>query len=119
MQRLSIVPRDGRAGAILTSGETGRDALAALGLSPGIVSPTSKAGGPKTFAMALPTTLSLTGTDQIKSSVEALRAAVRVVRDAYKALAPGANKPAVTGAAPAYLTAQLANYQAALARLGG
>lgn len=119
MQRLSIVPRDGRAGAILTSGETGRDALAALGLSPGIVSPTPKAGALKTFAMALPPTLSLTGADQIKSTVEALRAAVRVVRDAYKALAPASSKPAVTGAAPAYLTAQLANYQAALARLGG
>ena len=117
MQRLSIVPREGRAGAVLTSGETGRDALAALGLSPGIVSPTPKAGELKTFAMALPPTLSLTGADQIKSTVEALRAAVRVVRDAYKALAPGSSRPAVTGAAPAYLTAQLANYQAALARL--
>lgn len=119
MQRLSIVPRDGRAGAILTSGETGRDALAALGLSPGIVSPTPKAGDLKTFAMALSSTLSLTGADQIKSTVEALRAAVRVVRDAYKALAPGSSKPIITGTAPAYLTAQIANYQAALARLGG
>jgi hypothetical protein len=117
MQRLSIVPREGRAGAILTGGETGRDALAALGLSPGIVSPASAAGDIKTFAMALPQTLSLTGADQIKSTVEALRAAVRVVRDAYKALAPGASRPPVTGAAPAYLTAQLANYQAALNRL--
>lgn len=117
MQRLSIVPRDDRAGAILTGGETGRDALAALGLSPGIVSPKASPGDIKTFAMALPQTLSLTGADQIKSSVEALRAAVRVVRDAYKALAPGASRPPVTGAAPAYLTAQLANYQAALNRL--
>ena len=41
------------------------------------------------------------------------------VRSAYRGLAPGANKPAITGTAPAYLTAQLANYQAALARLGG
>jgi len=119
MQRLSIVPRDGRAGAVLTSGETGRDALTALGLSPGIVRPTPKAGDLKTFAMALSPSLSLTGADQIKSTVEALRAAVRVVRDAYKALAPNSSRPAVTGAAPAYLTAQLANYQAALARLGG
>lgn len=117
MQRLSIVPRDGRAGAILTSGETGRDALAALGLSTGIVSPTPKAGDLKTFAMALPPTLSLTGADQIKSTVEALRAAVRVVRDAYKALGPGSSRPPITGPAPAYLTAQLANYRAALARL--
>ncbi|WP_305306225.1 transcriptional regulator [Brevundimonas sp.] len=119
LQRLSIVPRDGRAGAILTSGETGRDALAALGLSPGIVSPKPAAGDIKTFAMALPPTLSLTGAVQIKSTVETLRAAVRVVRDAYKALAPGASRPPITGAPPAYQSAQLANYQAALARLGG
>lgn len=119
LQRLSIVPRDGRAGAILTSGETGRDALAALGLSPGIVSPKPAAGDIKTFAMALPPTLSLTGAERIKSTVEVLRAAVRVVRDAYKALAPGASRPPITGAPPAYQSAQLANYQAALARLGG
>jgi hypothetical protein len=119
MQRLSIAPREGRAGAILTAGEAGRDALAALGLSPGIVGPKAAAGEIKTFAMALPETLSLTGKDQIRSTVEALRAAVRVVRDAYKALAPGASRPPVTGPAPAYMTAQLANYQAALSRLTG
>ena len=119
MQRLSIAPREGRAGAILTAGEAGRDALAALGLSPGIVGPKAAAGEIKTFAMALPETLSLTGKDQIKSTVEALRAAVRVVREAYKSLAPGASRPPVTGPAPAYMTAQLANYQAALSRLTG
>ena len=37
--------------------------------------------------------------------------------DAYKALDPQSSKPAVTGEAPAYLKAQLANYQAALSRL--
>ena len=41
------------------------------------------------------------------------------VRNAYRALSPDAGKPAVTGQAPAYLTAQLANYQAALVRLTG
>lgn len=119
LQRLSIEPRTGRAGAVLTSGEPGRDALAGLGLSPGIISPKAEKGDVQSFAMALPTSLSLSGSANIKTTVEALRAAVRVVRDAYKALAPGSNKPAVTGAAPAYLTAQLANYQAALNRLTG
>lgn len=119
LQRLSITPRDGREGAILTSGEPGRDALAALGLSPGLVANKGRAGDIKTFALALPPSLSLAGSEKITSSVEVLRAAMKAVRDAYRALAPGSSKPAITGEAPAYLKAQLANYQAALARLGG
>ena len=119
LQRLSITPRDGREGAILTSGEQGRDALAALGLSPGLVARTSKSGDIKTFALDLPRSLSLAGTEKITSTVETLRAAMKAVRDAYRALAPGSSRPAITGEAPAYLTAQIANYQAALARLGG
>lgn len=118
-QRLSITPRDGRQGAVLSRGEPGRDALAALGLSPGIVAPRTGKDSVKTFAMALPSSMSLAGADKTKASVEVLQAAMRVVRDAYRALAPGSSKPVVTGAAPAYLKAQLANYQAALARLGG
>jgi len=45
--------------------------------------------------------------------------AIKAMRDAYRALSPEASKPPVTGQAPAYLQAQLANYQAALARLTG
>lgn len=119
LQRLSITPRDGREGAILTSGEQGRDALAALGLSPGIVAHKARAGDIKTFALALPPSLSLAGPEKITSTVEVLRNAMKAVRDAYRALAPGSSKPVITGEAPAYLKAQLANYQAALARLGG
>jgi len=44
---------------------------------------------------------------------------MKAVRDAYRALNPATARPAATGQAPAYLTAQIANYQAALARLGG
>ena len=118
-QRLSIVPRSGRDGATLTSGETGRDALSALGLSPGLISPKPGTGDLKIFALALPPSLSLSGSDDIKASIKSLQDAMTAVRSAYRGLAPGANKPAITGTAPAYLTAQLANYQAALARLGG
>jgi len=120
LQRLSIVPREGREGAFLTSGEPGRDALAALGLSPGIVAPRGVAGDVKTFALALPQSLSLAGSEKIKSSVAVLQDAMTAVRSAYRGLASGTIKAAAPiGAAPAYLTAQLANYQAALARLGG
>lgn len=118
-QRLSIAPREGREGAILSSGETGRDALSALGLSPGIISPIPGAGDTKIFTLALPSSLSLAGSDRIKSTVKVLSDAMTKVRSAYRGLAPGASTPPITGVAPAYLTAQLANYQAALARLGG
>jgi hypothetical protein len=119
LQRLSITPRDGRAGAVLTAGEPGRNALAGLGLSPGFIGPRSDEDAMATFAMDLPQTLSLSGAEAIKSTTERLRAAMRVVRDAYRGLAPESSKPAIKGEAPAYLTAQIANYQAALARLTG
>ena len=118
-QRLSITPRSGREGAVLSSGEPGRDALAALGLSPGIVAPRTGADDVKIFALNLSPTLSLGGSDAIKATTDALTAAMKTIRDAYRALSPASSKPAITGAAPAYLTAQIANYQAALARLGG
>lgn len=119
LQRLSITPRDGRVGAILTSGEPGRDALAALGLSPGLVARKVENDDLKTFALDLPQSLSLVGAETIKATIDRVRAAMRAVRDAYRALSPEASRPVITGEAPAYLTAQLANYQAALARLGG
>jgi hypothetical protein len=44
---------------------------------------------------------------------------MKAVRDAYRALAPSNTQTGAGGPVPAYLTAQLSNYQAALARLGG
>ena len=118
-QRLSITARDGKTGAILTAGEPGRDALAGLGLSQGYVGPTSGDGAIRTFGLDLPRTLTLNDAVAVKASGERLQAAMKAVRDAYRALAPASTQPAASGPAPAYLTAQLANYQAALARLGG
>ncbi|HZW16733.1 MAG TPA: transcriptional regulator [Brevundimonas sp.] len=119
LQRLSITPRDGRTGAILTTGEPGRDALAGLGLSPGFIGPKSADDETATFALDLQKTFSLSGEEAIKSTVERLKAAMRVVRDAYRSLAPESSKPVITGEVPAYLSAQIANYQAALNRLMG
>ena len=118
VQRLSIVARDGKAGAVLTAGEPGRDALAGLGLSQGFVGISSGTGTVRTFGLDLPRTLSLQP-DSLTATGDRLQAAMKAVRDAYRALAPASTKPKVTGTAPAYLTAQLANYQAALSRLGG
>lgn len=118
-QRLSITARDGKAGGVLTAGETGRDALAGLGLSPGYIGSSTGDDVVKTFGLALPSNLTLADAASIKTAGEKLQAAMKAVRDAYRALDPATNAPAAKGPAPAYLTAQLANYQAALSRLGG
>lgn len=118
-QRLSITARSGKAGAVITAGETGRDALAGLGLSPGFVGPTTGDGARKTFGLGLPADLNLGDAAAVKAAGERIQAAMKAVRDAYRSLAPASATPAAAGPAPAYLTAQLANYQAALARLGG
>lgn len=117
-QYLSIKARDGREGAVLNAGETGRDALAGLGLSPGRIGGTSK-DKIKTLGVDLPRNLSLSGMEAITAAGERITGAMKVIREAYKALDPESSKPAITGEVPAYLQSQLANYQAALARLGG
>ncbi|WP_396595613.1 transcriptional regulator [Brevundimonas sp. R86498] len=118
VQRLSIVAKDGKTGAILTSGETGRDALLGLGLSPGYVGMSSSDARVQTFGLNLPNNLNLNDAASIKTAGERVQGALKGIRDAYRGLAP---KPANTasGPVPAYLTNQLANYQAALSRLTG
>lgn len=118
-QRLSITARDGKAGGVLTAGETGRDALAGLGLSPGYVGSSIGDDVVKTFGLGLPSNLTLADAASIKTAGERLQAAMKAVRDAYRALDPALAAPGANGPVPAYLTSQLANYQAALSRLGG
>ena len=119
-QRLSIMARDGKAGAVLTPGETGRDALAGLGLSSGYIGPTTGDDIRKTFGLDLPGNLRLGDAAAVKTAGERIQAAMKAVRDAYRSLDPAtAASAAASGPVPAYLTNQLANYQAALARLGG
>ena len=55
----------------------------------------------------------------IKTSGEKIQAALKAVREAYRSLAPAPAGASAGGPVPAYLTNQLANYQAALNRLGG
>jgi hypothetical protein len=118
-QRLSITARNGKTGAVLTAGETGRDALAGLGLSPGYIGASSGDDVVKTFGLDLPAGLTLNDAASAKTAGERLQTAMKAVRDAYRALNPATNAPGAGGPVPAYLTNQLANYQAALARLGG
>lgn len=119
VQRLSIMAKDGKTGAILTSGETGRDALLGLGLSAGYVGLAAADKSVKTFGLGLPGNLNLGNAASITAAGEKVQGALKVIRDAYRGLAPQDASASASGPVPAYLTNQLANYQAALARLGG
>jgi hypothetical protein len=87
-QRLSISARDGKSGAVLTAGETGRDALAGLGLSSGYIGATSGDDVRKTFGLDLPGNLHLGDPAAVKTAGERLQAAMKAVRDAYRSLDP-------------------------------
>ena len=58
VQRLQIVAADNKEGAVISAGAVGKDALAALGLSPGFVGKTSDKTA-KTYGLNLPNTLNL------------------------------------------------------------
>ena len=119
VQRLSIMAKDGKTGAVLTSGETGRDALLGLGLSAGYVGLAAADASVKTFGLGLPSNLNLNSAASITAAGEKIQGALKAIRDAYRGLQPEDKTASASGQAPAYLTNQLANYQAALARLTG
>lgn len=133
MQRLQITATTGKAVRI-DPGKAGHDALPALGLTQGIiaVNPTSGRGAIKTFGLGLiASDLKLDTAANISKTKAELAAANSLIRMAYDALLhPNAkpqtaeekalaDKQAAAGVAPAYYSAQIANYKAALARLGG
>ncbi|HEX8661923.1 MAG TPA: transcriptional regulator, partial [Brevundimonas sp.] len=111
--------RNGLATDALDVGIDETGALAGLGLSPGYIGSSVGDDVVKTFGLGLPSNLTIADAVSIKTAGEKLQAAMKAVRDAYRALDPATTAPAANGPVPAYLTNQLANYQAALARLGG
>lgn len=123
VQRLQITAAANREGAIISAGPLGKDALGALGLSPGFVGKTDDKDKQKTVGLNLPNNLNLNDAAAIKAATEALASALTAVRSGYKALAPSTGQITNTqtnkGSSTAYQQAQLANYQAALSRLAG
>ncbi|MGD9981727.1 MAG: hypothetical protein AB7H66_01375 [Hyphomonadaceae bacterium] len=130
VDRIKLSPASGQAIRI-DAGRADRDALPALGLAPGIIAPTDAGRGSiKTYGLGL-VGLTLDTPAAITSAKAEISAAISMVRRAYDALLnPNAKAPTAAelalearrqnaGAAPEYYTARLANYQAALARLGG
>ncbi len=124
LERLQIKPRDARRRVEISAGTAGMDALAGLGIADTIVrtSPSvTDTTAEKLYGLGLPQTLRVDSKEAVKTTLDTLGKALATVRTAYRNLV-AANQPktaAITGEAPAYLTNQIANYQAALDRLGG
>ena len=116
--RLTITARNPERGAVLSAGETGRDALAGLGISPGYIGTKSGDDILTTYGLNLPANINLNNAGSVATAKEKLAAALRTVRSIYAAMNPNLPK-SVGGTAPAYISAQIANYQAALDRLTG
>ena len=129
--QLKITPLNDRTDVSLQSGKGGRDALASLGLSEGLVtldaSTTAKLdpNTPKTYGLKLPTTLSISSTAAAKSASVLISSALTTLQIAYSDLAFPASKTTAkagstgTGQPTAYQTSRIADYQLALARLSG
>lgn len=124
LERLQIKPRDARQRIEISAGTAGMDALAGLGIADTIVRATpsaTDATAERLYGLGLPKSLKIDSKEAVKASLDVLGAALTTVRTAYRNLV-AANQPktaTITGEAPAYLTNQIANYQAALDRLGG
>jgi hypothetical protein len=118
----------------LVDGPSGSDALAGLGLKPGVVADTTtnKSGVTTVsdtttpiYGLGLPSSLDLDSTADIKTAQVQLAGAISVVESAYQNLANAATPAAVlalqkaqaSGSTPKFLTNEIANYQSALTRL--
>ncbi|WP_421787323.1 hypothetical protein [Hyphobacterium sp.] len=117
----------------LFAGADGRDALQGLGLTAGAVTGKESfldrdktSAAPKVFALEFGNDMSLASKDRAAATLKALEDAMNAVQRAYrdlttpqalKDLLNGEGKGNRGGAVPAYMTAQIANYSAGLARL--
>ncbi|ESQ84539.1 hypothetical protein AEAC466_09305 [Asticcacaulis sp. AC466] len=134
--QLDIKPADGSSSMEFVSGPAGKDALKGLGLPAGLVSnaagqtmdPTSSnyLTSQKEMGLSFDSSLNLNSTQNIANAIKSLQATMSNVQKVYSYLKYGDPQPSKTttsgsgaGVAPAYLTAQIANYQAGLQRLLG
>ena len=136
-RQLKIVPASTQMTVTLGAGPTGKDALATLGLPEGMVNLTTTTnnvimpadGGAKIYGLGLSSTLNIDSAAQITHARAVVGAAMGIVRKASISDLVAAATPQTaaslaaangkTGTVPAYLSAELANLQAGLARLMG
>ncbi len=136
LDQLDIKPSGTSSQMEFLAGPAGKDALAGLGLPSGLVS--NQAGqtmdasssnyttSQKPMGLSFDPSLNLNSTANINDAVTALQATIKKVQAVYTYLKYGdpqssssTSKGNTSGTAPAYLTAQIANYQAGLSRLLG
>jgi hypothetical protein len=134
VQQLKITPSSAASQITLEAGPPGQNALPALGLSEGLVTTnaTAKAKSASTaggaiattslkanYALGLESSLNLSSPGGISNALAQLGGAITTVKQIYTDMTtkPSTQTAGYQGAVPAYLTAEIANYQAALARL--
>ena len=138
-KQLSIKPVTNNAVIQFGAGKGDADGLAQIGIPVGVIRNTTTTsdgksiaadGKPNLYGLNLPADLNLSNDDQVSHALAELSAAQDVIRSAYKDLvaaatpksqqnAAAAAAAASSGSVPAYMTAQISNYQAALDRLTG
>ena len=135
---LKLTPSYANVQVNLLPGPSGRNALTALGLAQGVLSTTaakessaapSGAAGPASdrnslkngYSLNLASTLNLTNPARATAATAALSSAMAKLKGIYSDMvtqpSTTAAKAAITGTVPTYLTNEIAQYQAALARL--
>lgn len=132
VRKLQIRPQNSRSSLEILGGKGGLDALESLGLHEGYVrsmvfeddKSVPADGGAPIYGLKLARDLSIATKEDIKLTLDELTQATAVIRTAYRDLQAGMDpdaekKKKMQGEAPAYLQAQIANYQSALARLTG
>jgi len=134
IRKLTIAPQNGRTTIEFGAGKINKNALEMLGIPEGIVRTTVVDDGKtvpadgkgQIYGLGLPSDLNLDDATEISHAAAEIAAAMGVIRTIYKDLVAAASPQsaqtaaaAVSGHVPTYLTNQIANYQAALARLTG
>jgi len=133
---LKISPASNTSTIEIVAGKGGTDVLTALGLGGGVVRATktddgktvSADGNGPVYGLQLPPELDLTSETGRKNANVVITRALSQIRTAYREISDaalgvksdtGTTSGKTGGTVPAYLTNQLANYQAALDRLTG
>jgi sulfur carrier protein ThiS len=136
-QQINITPANPRMTVTIGAGKTNANALADLGIPEGVVAATQVVNGlivpsdgkAQLYGLGLSTTLNINDAAQMSHAAAQVSAAISVIRRAYQGLVTAATpqtpqtaaakNASANGPVPAYLQAQIANYQAGLARLTG
>jgi hypothetical protein len=135
MRQLQIAPLNDRMVLEIGPGKGDKNALEMLGIPEGVLRNTKMVDGKnlptdgkaKLYGLGLPSNLNLSSPEQIKHTLAEIASAMGVLRTAYKDMSATNSEPTLEeriraqggSQPPAYLTNQIANYQAALNRLTG